>query len=86
MKNQYNILFGLAILISLGVGYGYNKNRYFLVKTGEEIPKVIYEQLEDKNMTLVESIFNLQAGVTAGLATIGAGLVLMGLTNKRSAY
>ncbi|WP_207430745.1 hypothetical protein [Sabulibacter ruber] len=82
MNKRYDILLGLALLIAVGTGYFFNQNRYFHTTTGEEISAAVYQNLETKEKWRVEWNFNYEAGLTAGIATLGIGLVLLGVLSK----
>jgi hypothetical protein len=86
MKNQYNIIFGLALLATIAACYGFKKSRYFSIKTGEEIENVSYERYKEKDefnyLLREESYLNYEAGFTAGFVTMGLGLLFIGLYKK----
>jgi hypothetical protein len=83
MVKRYNIILGIALLVAVGAGYFFNHNRYFHQTTGEEITKTVYEALETKQDWQVEWHYNYDAGFTAGVSTLGIGLILSGLVNRK---
>ncbi|WP_181306287.1 hypothetical protein [Rufibacter sp. XAAS-G3-1] len=83
MVKRYNIILGIALLVAVGAGYFFNKNRYFHTTTGEEISRTLYEDLEAKKDWQVEWHYNYEAGFTAGLSTLGLGLILTGLMSRK---
>ncbi|MGV3588089.1 MAG: hypothetical protein ACO1OF_13875 [Adhaeribacter sp.] len=87
MKNQYNIIIGLALLFTVAACYVFKQHRYFSIKTNEEVTNVYYasykENDEFKYLIREESYLNYEAGFTAGLTTLGLGFLVIGLINKR---
>ncbi|ALJ00493.1 hypothetical protein [Rufibacter tibetensis] len=83
MVKRYNIILGLALLVAVGAGYYFNHNRYFHRTAGEEITRTVYEALESKNDWRVEWHYNYDAGFTAGLSTLGIGLIFTGLISRK---
>ena len=83
MVKRYNIILGIALLVAVGAGYFFNHNRYFHRTTGEEITKTVYQDLEAKEDWRVEWHYNYDAGFTAGVSTIGVGLILTGLLSRK---
>jgi hypothetical protein len=82
MKKHYNILFGLALLATVAACYVFKKSKYFSVKTGEEVKNERYESYKDKDefnyLLREESHLNYEAGFTAGMVTMGLGLLFIG--------
>jgi hypothetical protein len=87
MKNQYNIIIGLALLATIAACYIFKETKYFSVKTGEEVKNVHYEkykEIDEFNYLLrEESYLNYEAGFTAGIITLGLGFLFIGLYKKR---
>ncbi|KAA3438303.1 hypothetical protein [Rufibacter hautae] len=82
MNKRYDILLGLALLAAVATGYFFNQNRYFHVTTGEEVNKAVFNGFENKAKWQVEWHFNYEAGFTAGIGTLGLGLILFGVAGK----
>ncbi|RNI30538.1 hypothetical protein [Rufibacter latericius] len=82
MNKRYDLLLGFALLLAVTTGYFFNKNQYFHATTGEEISRTVYKGLENKTKWREEWHFNYEAGFTAGLATLGLGLVFFGLVGR----
>lgn len=86
MKKQYNILIGLALLFSIAACYVFKKNRYYSINTGEEFKNVRYENYKEKDefkhLVREESYLNYEAGLTAGVVTLGIGFLIIGLIKK----
>lgn len=83
MSKRYNIILGIALLVAVGSGYFFNKNRYFHLTSKEEISAKMYQDLDSKTDWRVEWHFNYEAGFTAALTTIGLGLLLTGLLSSK---
>jgi hypothetical protein len=87
MKKQYNIILGLALLATIAACYAFKKNKYYSIKTGEEVKYERQEGYQDKDdfnyLLRTESYLNYEAGFTAGITTLGLGLLLIGLYEKR---
>lgn len=86
MKKGYNIILGLALLITVAACYLFKKQRYYSVKTGEEVVNqryASYKQDDEFNYLIrEESSLNYEAGFTAGLITLGIGFLVIGFKNK----
>ncbi len=82
MNKRYDILLGLALLAAVATGYFFNQNRYFHITSGEEVSKVVYAGFENKAKWRVEWHFNYEPGSTAGVATLGLGLILFGVAGR----
>jgi hypothetical protein len=83
MRNRYNIILGIALLVAVGAGYFFNLNRYVHLATKEEISEEMYHNLDSRKNWRVEWHYNYEAGFTAALTTIGLGLLLTGLYSAK---
>lgn len=88
MKNQYNIIIGLALLASIAACYAFKNTSYYSVKTGEEFTNASYEKYKDEDefnyLVREKSFLNYEAGFTAGMVTLGLGLLFVGFYKKRA--
>lgn len=85
MKNQYNIILGLALLTFIASSYVFKNTRYFSATTGEEVKIEQYDKGKDEFNYLLREKYHLnyEAGFITGVITMGAGLLFVGLFNRK---
>lgn len=79
MKNAYNIIIGIAMLVAVASGCILNSNKYYYGL--KEIPKEFYEA-NDSDYA-VKYAFGFGSAFAGGTAAFGIGLLVLGIRNRK---